>query len=121
MAGTVVTTELPHAEVQEVKFAWTSAGTGAADATTTQAYSGQVVECVIIPGAAADIPDNLFDVVVTDANSVDVLHGLGADLSNADTTVIAAGAGFVCNTALTLAVTNAGATNTGTVILHILA
>jgi len=117
MAGTVTKTEIQHAKVLEVKFAWTASAGGAADATSTYAYSGQIVECIIVPGGAT--PSNLFDVVITDANSVDVLHGLGADCSNADTTVLAAGLGCVSNSVLTLAVTNAGNAKTGAVILHI--
>jgi hypothetical protein len=117
VAGTVVVSEIYHAPLEEVKFAWTSSAGGAADATTPEAYSGQIVECIIVPGSTT--PSNLFDVVVTDQNSVDVLHGLGADCSNADTTIITAGLGAISNSPLTLALTNAGASKTGTVILHI--
>ena len=119
MAGTIVTTEISGGEFEEVKFAWISSAGGAADATSVKVYSGRVLECVIVPGAAGDAPTDLFDVTVTDQDSVDVLYGRGANCSNADTTVINAGLGVAVNSALTLAVTNAGAANTGTVILHI--
>jgi len=117
MAGTVITVELPHSVIQEVKFAWTASAGGAADATTLEAYSGRVLECVVIPGATP--PTGLFDVAITDGNSVDVLHGLGANCSNAATIVLMAGLGAVANSPLTLAVTAAGSAKTGTVILHL--
>jgi len=117
MAGTVVTTEVVHAVIQEVKFAWTSSAGGAADATTGEAYSGRVLECVVIPGTTT--PTDLFDVVITDQNSIDVLHGLGANCSNASTTVLSPGLGAVANSPLTLAITNAGAATDGVVLLHL--
>lgn len=118
MAGTVTTTEAANKQfpINEVKFAWTSSAGGAADATTTDSYNGEVVEVLIIPGGTT--PSDLFDVTVTDANSVDVLLGQGANCSNANTTRVT-GCTSVVASKLTLGVTNAGNAKTGTVIIHI--
>lgn len=119
MAGTIVTTEISGGEFEEVKFAWTSSAGGAADATSVKVYSGRVLECVIVPAGGATTPSDLFDVAITDQDGIDVLHGQGANCSNAATSVVGSGLGVSVNSALTLAVTNAGGAKTGTVILHI--
>ena len=118
MAGTVTTTEAANKQfpINEIKFAWTSSAGGAADATSTDSYNGTVTEVQIIPGGTT--PSDLFDVVITDANSVDVLYGLGANCSNANTTILKPNAYLVASQ-LTLAVTNAGNAKTGTVIVKI--
>lgn len=116
MAGTVTTTEERTGTIEEITFAWTSSAGGAADATTTYTYNGEVVRVLVVPGGTT--PSDLFDVVITDNNSVDVLYGQGANCSNASTTVIQGG-GFVVNTKLTLAVTNAGNAKTGTIIVQV--
>lgn len=120
MAGTVVATQETLGNIQKIKWAWTSSAGGAADDTTTKPLAGKVICVYIIPGAAGDAPDDLFDVAITDGDSVDILLGLGANCSNAHTTVIMEDQlGAVDNDFLTLAVTNAGAANTGTVIVYV--
>lgn len=120
MAGTVVTTEETIGTIKKVKFAWTSSAGGAADATTTGVYSGEIIRLVTVPGAGGDQPTNLYDVAVNDADGNDVLMGAGANRSNASTEqVLGTSLGCVANDALTLAVTNAGNAKTGTVILYI--
>lgn len=116
MAGTVTTTEERIGPIEEVIFVWTSSGAGAADATSTYAYNGEVVEVQIVPGATT--PTDLYDVTVTDNNSVDLLYGQGANVSNASTVVVK-GAALVSNSKLTLGITNAGSAKDGTVIVHV--
>lgn len=118
MAGTVTTTEgkLKQFPVKEIKFEWTSSAGGAADATTTDGYNGVIVEVQIVPGGTT--PTDLYDVVITDANSIDVLYGTGANCSNANTVILKPNC-YIVNSKLTLAVTNAGASKTGTVIVKI--
>ena len=123
MAGTVVTTEVTHTSVKKVTFAWTSSAGGAADATTTAVFDGDVFCAVQIPNTGITQPTNAYDVTVTDADGHDVLGGLGANLSNAANTVKNKAAGdelvAVAGSKLTLAVTNAGAAKTGEVVLYI--
>jgi hypothetical protein len=120
MAGTVVTTEEVLGDIQKVKWVWTSSAGGAADDTTDKAFSGIVERVIIIPGTAGDAPDDLFDVAITDGDSVDITLGNGANCSNANTTVIMSDKlSAVDNDTLTLAVTNAGAAKKGTVIVYV--
>ena len=118
MAGTVVLTEEANGEPQKVKFAFTASAGGAADKTTEKGYTGKIEQVTIIPGGTT--PTALWDVVITDGDSVDILHGNGMNLSATDTTVLTEGAtGTVANDFLTLAVTNAGNAATGTVIVYV--
>ena len=116
MAGTVVLTE--EANGRKVTFAFTASDGGAADKTTNKGYTGKVEQVTIIPGGT--VPTALWDVVITDGDSVDILLGNGMNLSATDTTIVTEGAtGTVANDFLTLAVTNAGNAGTGTVIVYL--
>jgi hypothetical protein len=121
MAGTVAITEFTHTSLKKVVFDWTSADSGAADATTTAYLTGRIVYSAQIPNAGGTQPTNAYDVVVTDADAVDVLNGLGANLSNSASTFKAEsdGLGAVVESQLTLAVTNAGNAKGGKTILFI--
>jgi hypothetical protein len=121
MAGTVTKTEITYTPLKKCLFTWTSSAGGAADATSTESYTGEVVRAVHVPDAGGTQPTDLFDVVVTDSDGADVLGGTGANLSNAATTnkVAANGLGAVVNSTLTLAVTNAGSAKGGKTILFI--
>lgn len=119
MAGTVTTTEETFSNVNKITFAWTSSAGGAADATTTGYYTGDLLRAVAIPDGT-DAPSPLYDVVVNDDDSVDVLDGAFANLSATVTSQVGPlGAAAVANAQLTLAVTAAGATKKGKVILYI--
>lgn len=115
MAGTVSISADRPGPIQEVVFSWTSDSSGNASATTDEVFSGEVVRALCVPGATT--PSDLYDVVVTDSNSVDVLYGQGADCSNASTRTIY-NAGVVAASALTLSVSNAGSNKDGTVIVQ---
>jgi hypothetical protein len=128
MAGTVTKGESIWDSVKKIAFAWTS-GTGGsagmADAVTDNAYCGQVKRAVFIPGTAGDQPTNLYDVRILDSDLVDILGGLGIDLSNAATVEAFEGSAsknlnhMFAHSKLTLEVRNAGDTKKGTVILYI--
>lgn len=118
MAGTVVITEETFGTVKKVKFEWTSDAAGAANATTANVFSGEILRLVTIPDAVA-APTTLYDIVVND-DTADVLMGAGANRSaTATEQVLASSLGIVANDVLTLAVTNAGAAKKGIVILYI--
>ena len=121
MAGTVTTTEITYPRIKKVTFTWTSSAGGAADATTTHTYTGEVVRAVQVPDGGGTQPTDLYDVTVTDSDGADVLHGTGANLSNAAVTNAAPkdGLGAVVNSTLTLAVTNAGNATGGVTILYL--
>ena len=119
MAGTVTITEETIGTVKKIKFAWTSDAAGAADGTTTKAYTGEAIRLVTVPSGTA-APTDLYDVVVNDEDNTDVLMGAGANRSNTSTQqVLASSLGCVANDRLALAVTNAGNAKSGTVYLYI--
>lgn len=124
MAGTVVTTEETFNRIQKITFDWLSSAGGAADAVTTNYYTGEILRYVEVPDSGGTQPTNAYDVAVTDDDGVDVLAGLGADLSNAAASQFVAGSlgiplGVVANAQLTLAVTGAGNAKGGQTILYI--
>jgi len=108
-----------HGSVRKIKFTRTSAADGTASEITTWAYSGKIIGAVFIPGSGADQPDNLYDVLINDQESIDVLAGEGADKSNASTEQSNGAMGTVANDRLTLAISNAGDAKSGVVIIYI--
>jgi len=120
MACTI--TEETFGSVKKVKFVWTTASSssGGTTGTTSSAYNGAVERLVTIPGAGALAPTASYDVVVNDQDSTDTLMGGGIDRHTANTEQVnAASLGIVANDTLTLAVTNAGSSNGGTVVVYI--
>lgn len=117
-AGTVVTTETTYTSIRRVKFAWTSSAGGAADATTTGFYTGQILAIVTDPDGT-DVPTADYDIVVNNDDGVDIFNGAGANKSATVTETISATLGVDLGVAvaskLTLAVTNAGASKKGIV------
>lgn len=119
MAGTVTVTEEAYGSLRKVTFAWTSNASGAADGETTRAYNGVLERLVTVPSSTSAPSDN-YDVAIEDEDGVDVLMGAGADRSTSNTEqVLASSLGCVANDTLTLHVTNAGDTKSGTVHLYL--
>ena len=118
MADAVTTITETGTSVKKVKFTFTSATAGTASQATTKAYSGKLIWAVIVPGATA--PTAAWDLTVTDAASIDLLAGGGADCSETATEYIAeASLGAIDGGVITFNVTNAGDQKTGTVYLYI--
>lgn len=118
-AGTVVITEETFGSPRKVTFAWTSTAGGAADAQTTEAFSGKIEALVTDPDGTA-APTDDYDVTVTDEDGTDVLAAAGANRDTANTElVLSASLGIVANDKLTVNITNAGAAKAGLVILYI--
>lgn len=108
-------------------FSWTSDGSG--DASVSAVVSGEIQRVVIDPSASA-APTALYDMVLNDENSVDVLAGYGANLSATATTSVCPGTPLsdgtttsvrpvVVDGTLTLVVSNAGDTKSGTVTVYV--
>lgn len=121
MAGTVTVAEEQIGNIHKITFDWLSSAGGAADATTTNYYTGEIVRAVQIPDGGGTAPSAAWDCVVNDDDGADVLIGLGANLSETATTqkVAADKLGTVANSPLTLAVTNAGNAKGGNTILYL--
>lgn len=120
--------------VRKVTVSWTSdSATGAVTGTTAKIV-GRLIKGVTVPSGSA-APTNLYDINITDEQSVDVLAGCKVSLVNRsstnteeqyflvlnnDTTALSMAVHpAVCN-ALTVAVTNAGNSKAGTIVLYYL-
>lgn len=120
MAGTVTITESRSGSVKQVGFVWISSAGGAADGTTTYPYDGKLIGLTTIPAGGGSAPTDNYDVAITNASGFDVLLGAGANRDTANTEYVAdASLGATPPSVLTLAVTNAGDTKGGTVVLYI--
>ena len=112
-------TENVQGPIQQIVWAWTTDASGDVTATTGGTYSGKLLTVVTVPSATA-APTADYDLTVTDANSVDVLHGGGIDRATATTEYIQeASLGVVANSTLTFTVANGGNAKKGTVIVNI--
>lgn len=69
---------------------WTSDASGDVNGTPVTIGPGRVLQATIVPGTGGAQPSDLFDVTLVDANGVDLLEGLGANRSNAASTIITA-------------------------------
>ena len=121
MAGTVTISEQRFSSIRKVTFTWVASAGGAADGVTTYASDGDLLAVYQVPDGGGTQPTNLYDVVVTDGDSIDVLNALGANLSNAANTIKRTADGLlpVASSLLTIAVTNAGNAKGGKTILYI--
>lgn len=125
MASTITKTESNISpgkarELRLVKLAWLSHTDGVVtgDATSYR-YTGKIVQVVFVPDTGGTAPDDQHDATLTDANSIDLLYGQGANLSGTQTVVIQSNLGYVVASTLTLAVTGAGSANGGTAYIYI--
>jgi hypothetical protein len=121
MAGVVTVVEKTRGALKEVRWVWVSATSGAADLVTTNKYTGTIVAAYQIPDGGGTQPTAAYDVTITNADSVDVLAGLGADLSQSamTTKTYKDGLGSMVDSTLTLNVTNAGDAKGGKTIIYI--
>ena len=122
MAGSAMTfTEITHETVKLIKAEWTADdATASVSGTTTAYFSGKILGLTTVPGTGGTQPDDNYDVAATDGNSIDVLMSGGAnrDETNAEH-VLSASLGAVVASQLTIAITNAGNSNTGEVYIFI--
>jgi hypothetical protein len=125
--GSIVETFQGHRSVRMVSLAWTSAADGTVSGIPTQSkYSGELLRVDFAPGAGDVQPTNLYSATLTDEAGLDVLAGLGANLSNANGTSVCPLIGDGTTTDrpvaidgnLTLAVSAAGDGKAGTVKLY---
>ena len=116
-------------DIAKHTFAWTSASDGTATVASSIAISGRIARVVFIPSSTA-APTNLYDVTLTDSDSVDVLAGQGANLSDTTKSNVCPGIPLkdgtttsvqptTVDSVLTLNVTNAGNAKAGTVVVYV--
>lgn len=125
--GTVIISEKKLSAMERINFEWISTSTGGAEDTTTNSYDGLVYRVIIAPGSSDSIPSSGYAVAINDSDGYDILNGLGTDSSTgaADHYGILTTGGVVStpisavSSKLTLAVTGAGSSNSGEVIVYI--
>lgn len=116
-------------DVVKHTFAWTSASDGSATLASTLPVSGRIERVVFVPSTTA-APTALYDLTLTDENSIDVLAGQGANLAASGNTAVCPGVAIkdgtttstvpiVVDGILTLNVTNAGNAKSGSVIVYV--
>jgi len=121
-AVTITEREIQIDGINRIIWDWTSTDAGAVvGSVTTFSYSGVVVRASFIPDTGDTAPTTAYDMTIKDEDGIDVLGGLGADLTTSNSyKVFGDGLGVVRNSTLTLAITNAGDANGGKVILDII-
>jgi hypothetical protein len=125
MAASVTKTEVTHLPIKKITWAWTAhtdgvVATATSGCATDAYYTGKLIRLVTVPGAAGAAPDADYDVYVYDDNSVDALMGGGLNRHTSNTEQVAeTSLGIVAGSKLTLYVSGAGDSNSGTVYLYI--
>jgi hypothetical protein len=117
-------------DVVKHTFAWTSDSGGSATVVSGFPVSGRIERVVFDPGSPAPTVD--YDVTLVDENGVDVLAGQGTNVTLSATVSSAVCPGVplkdgtttsvapnVVDGILTLNVTNAGASKSGSVIVYV--
>lgn len=122
----------PGRPAAKFTISWTSSSGGAANGqinssgTNGQYFSGEVMRVVFVPGANVS---NAYSVTLSDENSLDILSGQGANLSNTTTFEICPSVAMKDGTTtstcfrtiddlLTLSVTGAGNAKSGTIVIY---
>lgn len=125
-AGTVtVTTADVGGGVTRYTIAWVSDALGAVSGNTIAIKPGVIVAVKFTPDAAATQPTDLYDVTFEDPDDVDLLMGVGANLSNANATRVKPPVNtsdevyFDGSASCELVVSNAGNAKGGTVYLFV--
>ena len=123
MAGTAtLTTTQDDRQVKKYSVAWTSTAGGAVSANAfTLVQPGYLIRATVMPNLAGSQPTDLYDLTLVDAESIDVLNGMGANRSNA------AGHIFTfdppvympLNSTLDVVIANAGNAKTGRVDIYV--
>lgn len=117
--GTVTLSETTYSGIRRVKFAWTSDASGNVSGTpTVGVYDGILVACATTPGAGGTQPTS-YGITISDADGNDILCGSGSARSTTATEYIKSPQGAVAASVLSIGISAAGASKTGTAYLWI--
>jgi hypothetical protein len=123
VAGSItVTTSEAGSGLTKYSVAWLSNASGAVTENSFNVRAGELVQVEYVPDAGGTQPTDAYDMTLLNANSLDVLGGGGANLSNATRTqAVPAVSTYFRRTleagALTPTISNAGNAKGGTLIL----
>jgi hypothetical protein len=119
MAGTVSISYSDSSQsIRSVTWSWTSDASGNVSGTDTKAIAGQALKWVTNPGSVA--PTDNYDIVVNDADGLDVASGLLANRDTANSEVVypAADTYHCFDGPLSLSISAAGNATTGTLTMY---
>jgi hypothetical protein len=127
MAGTVTTTTTQGGGVTKYSIAWVCTAGGAVSGNLFDVVRGELLQVKFVPDGGGTQPSDLYDVTLVDTNAIDVIAGVGANLSNATSTLKVPSFGTTTlyryyhdgTQQLDLVVANAGAAKGGTVVLWV--
>lgn len=105
----------------KITITWTSSAGGAVSGNAFTLPAGDLVQIQFVPNGGGTQPTDLYDVTLVDNDNVDVLNGLGANLSNSTGTILQWNPEMVSDSSRTLdlVVANAGNAKSGTVYLWV--
>jgi hypothetical protein len=129
-AGTLTVTRADvGGGITKVTLAWTSDASGAVSGNAFAVPRGELLQVKFKPGAGGAQPSDQYDLTLIDSDSVDMLAGVGGNLSNSAGALFAPIIGDGTTKAqrvlldgtgtLDLVVANAGNAKSGTVVLWI--
>jgi hypothetical protein len=105
--------------VTKYAIAWVSTAGGAVSANTFS-VKGRVLQVKVLPDSGGTQPTDLYDLTIVDADSVDVINGAGANLSNATGKYIQLDPPLILDgTTLDVVIANAGNAKGGTVEIFV--
>jgi hypothetical protein len=108
--------------VQRMELAWTSDASGDVD-QKTPTINGTILSWEFQPGSGGSQPSDLYDLTISDTVGIDLLVGLGADLSHTTANRIipidsSSGLPFVVAEPLRVQISNAGDVKSGLIVLY---
>lgn len=119
-SGTISNTVSSTRSMQKATVYWTSTASGGADGDLTIPVNGEIYRIDI--SSASTAPIGLYDMTLTDDAGIDVLRGVGGNCNPTGVVHVDSDTnGYplaVDDTALTFAVTNAGATKSAKIELY---
>lgn len=102
-------------------LSWTSTAGGAVSGNAFAVKRGHILQVKFVPGSGGTQPTDLYDITLTDEQSVDLLNAQGSNLSNATGLYLQFDPPLWhdADNDLDLVVANAGASKTGTVYVWV--
>lgn len=117
MPGNMTVTDYTAFPIKAVRYSWTADYFGNVTGNSGQSYYGQVMALVTIPGGV--LPQDQYDITITDQNGYDVCQGNGSNLGNSSIQTRCTAVSSPVFGNLTLNVSAAGNSSTGHAILYI--
>ena len=122
MAGSIALTSSRVGSLNKYQVVWTSDASGDVTVTAFDVATGVLEQVRFTPNTDASQPSGAYDVTILDAQGIDILAGVGANLSSAASTVHVPAVSTTYQRvleagALTPTVANAGNAKQGTIVL----